>query len=234
MIRNYTKFLSKAFIAIASLILSCLLVELFLRVTIHKEFEIDSNNGYFYHQDDPFGLDYPDMKPLLTGKIYGKSFSINSKGFRGPEDESKIDRNSPKRIALVGDSITFGFGVADNETLASHLNNFQTEKSYQFLNFGIIAYGLPQYFDLISKKVSFFNPDTIVLQLFSNDLINSFYLPKDPIPNYREKSIQVFSPEKKKLPLVLLLLLLLLIIIFPDSLDPLLFIFAITPIFSNF
>jgi lysophospholipase L1-like esterase len=91
-----------------------------------------------------------------------------------------INENSNKRIALVGDSIAFGYGVSDNETLTANLNQLSLNKKAKFLNFGIIGYGLHQYPELIQKKVSLFHPQTIILQLFSNDLVNSFYLLEKP------------------------------------------------------
>src|SRR3989338_1212867 len=68
----------------------------------------------YQRSDDP-EISY-ELKPNLREKAFRSTVTTNSLGFRSPE----VDPGKPT-LALLGDSITFGYGVEDNETLGAVL-----------------------------------------------------------------------------------------------------------------
>src|SRR6266436_2682636 len=65
------------------------------------------------------GLTY-EMVPGRNGSFEGMSVRTNSLGMRGPEPAPSGP--SLLRVAVVGDSFTFGIGVPEEETYPSALN----------------------------------------------------------------------------------------------------------------
>lgn len=94
----------------------------------------------------------------------GKKYSSNSLGFRSKE----VDRTQ-KQILLVGDSVTWGIGVSDDETASYYLSLIMPEE--QVLNMGVPGYGIDQYYLNLKRNVDKLNPKLITVVLFSgNDL----------------------------------------------------------------
>lgn len=76
---------------------------------------------------------------------------------------------SKGHILLVGDSVAFGLGVNNDETVSHHLGKEQ--KEYQVLNLGVPGYGIGQYFLNLKRHIDQLNPKLIVLIIYtSNDL----------------------------------------------------------------
>ena len=95
----------------------------------------------------------------------GPSVSLNSLGFRdreiGPKDPGRY------RIAIVGDSFTFGNGVEEPDRF-SNLIQGVLGPQYEVLNFGHPGNNLPDHLielDLVLKL----SPDFVLLQLYEND-----------------------------------------------------------------
>lgn len=68
------------------------------------------------------------------------TYQSNSQGFRSSRE---FDENfDGRRIAFLGDSFTFGWGVEENETFAALLESkLEHTRSY---NFGIRGFGVDQ------------------------------------------------------------------------------------------
>ena len=102
-----------------------------------------------------------DNKKYIPG---GKTYTTNSFGFRSKE----VDLNKKHLIAL-GDSITWGSGVNDNETMPYFLEK-KLEK-LQVLNLGVPAYGLDQEYLYLKRNIGFFSPKYIVVTIYTgNDI----------------------------------------------------------------
>jgi len=101
------------------------------------------------------------------------TFSLNSDGFRGGEYPVR----KPKglyRIAVLGDSFTFGTAVNDNETfsylLQDNLNTKIGGKRYEVMNFGIASYSPILEYLLLKYKVIKYSPDMVILFYDFSDL----------------------------------------------------------------
>ena len=94
----------------------------------------------------------------------GTTYTTNSLGYRGGE----VDK-SKKHIVLVGDSIIYGSGVNDSETLANNLD--KKIKDYQVINLGVGGYGIGQYYLRLKKEINRLNPILIIVNIYEgNDL----------------------------------------------------------------
>ena len=122
-----------------------------------RELKQISDNPRFGH------LHIPNSKATLQNV----DIAINSLGMRGPEPD--LSANAPKKILLLGSSITLGWGVPEKETLRGQLQQ-ELKGRYQVLNGGIGNYNLArsvaQFKEHWRKK---FRPDIVVVHYFVND-----------------------------------------------------------------
>jgi len=92
----------------------------------------------------------------------GVIYSTNSMGFRSSEvDEFK------NHILVIGDSVTFGLGVENNETVTTYLSNYFSE--YQIFNLGVSGYGIDQSFLRLKENISRLNSKFVIAIIFSGN-----------------------------------------------------------------
>jgi lysophospholipase L1-like esterase len=92
---------------------------------------------------------------------------INSHGFRGDEVAMKKPEDT-KRIAILGDSFTFGM-LTDQAAVFPKLLQDQLSKEYEVLNFGIIGYSTDQQYLQLRDEVIEFDPDIVILMFFAGN-----------------------------------------------------------------
>ena len=94
---------------------------------------------------------------------------LNELGMRG----APIPPRSPgkRRIVLLGSSITLGWGVPEEETLAVRLQElFQRDnEDVEVLNAGVGNYNAVRYVELFLTRLRKLQPDDIVVHYFIND-----------------------------------------------------------------
>jgi lysophospholipase L1-like esterase len=97
-------------------------------------------------------------------------YQVNSLGLRGPE----VTQDKPAgitRVAVVGDSIAFGYWVEERDSFPRQLEAMLGgPSSVQVLNFGVPGYGLTQYVETLRTRVLAFAPDVVVVSFCLNDL----------------------------------------------------------------
>jgi lysophospholipase L1-like esterase len=117
-----------------------------------------------YQQSPHTNISY-ELIPSKTMKAFRSIITTNSLGFRGEE----LNELQPL-IAILGDSITFGYGLQDKETIPAQL---QTHiKKYAILNTASPGYNLVQQTAVYKEKIKQLNPKALILILHSNDLEN--------------------------------------------------------------
>ena len=100
-------------------------------------------------------------------------YASSSEGIRAPHKEVTFAESTGKtRIALVGDSNTFGEEVAYEHTWGYFLEKALGSK-FQVLNFGVPAYGVDQAYLRFEKDVRMWKPKIVILGLVSHDLIRT-------------------------------------------------------------
>lgn len=113
---------------------------------------------------------YPDNPRGYFGAMNEVVGTVNSLGIRG------VDRTLAKaagtfRIAVLGDSFAFGYGVKDEDTLPARLELAlnQGATSIQVLNFGVTGSNTSHQIALLERYALQFQPDVVIVLLYLND-----------------------------------------------------------------
>jgi lysophospholipase L1-like esterase len=96
------------------------------------------------------------LRSVVAGAVYG------------PKEAAQF------RIAVTGDSVTFGEGVADTQetypaVLESLLNQKQQRKQVQVFNFGVSAYSVRQMAATLRYRMPEVQPDMVVMAIVPED-----------------------------------------------------------------
>ena len=121
-----------------------------------------------------------DLIPGLEIRFQRADVRINSYGMRGPERPVYKGADT-FRIALLGDSFAFGWGVEQEETFAQILENTLNRISRGNPNFEVLNFGIPGYstFQEVAKFKEIgldFNPDAVLVFFIDNDFGFPFYV----------------------------------------------------------
>jgi len=112
------------------------------------------------------------LKPGLNGFFAGHPLRTNRHGLRGPDaDEAKSA--GVFRVAGLGDSVMFGWGVSYEETAltrAGRLLGDRLGRPVETLNFGCPSYNTRTEVALYRRAARRFRPDAVVLVFMENDL----------------------------------------------------------------
>lgn len=116
-----------------------------------------------YQKSSVPGLEY-EMRPLLDCEHgFGREcVSTNSMGLR-----SKERQGEKPLIAVLGDSMTFGFGVEDAESNPAVLQQYFPD--FDVLNAGVNGYNIEQEVLLYEAKVRAQKPALVILEFVIND-----------------------------------------------------------------
>ena len=108
-------------------------------------------------------------EPNAEAYLMGVDVSINSDGFR--DDEYPVERTDKYRILVLGDSLTFGWGVEHEETYVQLLEErLNAElRPTEMINTGHGNYNTSQQVNLLRDKGLKYNPDKVVVFFFIND-----------------------------------------------------------------
>lgn len=170
---------------LAGVLLLCAgLIELFTRHVIDDGllYELEM---WKYARDVKVRDFQPDLghrhRASREAMLMGTTVRTNTMGFRGPE----IAETAPDgiaRIAFVGDSITLGWGVAEQETFSHKVvaDLARRGRKVDGFNLGVGNFNTTQELALFRKAGESLRPDIIVLSYFINDA--------EPMPNYPRES----------------------------------------------
>ncbi len=145
-----------------------LVVEMSIRV-----FDIGPEISPVYRQNYQLSKN-PILRYELKPNSKDGKFKINSHGMRNKE----ISFDKPKgifRIAIIGDSIAFGFRVQQDQSFSSKLeellNKYYSSPglSFEVLNFGVTGYSVSQIIESVKVRALKFNPDLIIYAYCLND-----------------------------------------------------------------
>jgi len=89
---------------------------------------------------------------------------INRFGFRSEEPDSE-----KKQIIFLGDSVVFGNGLEEGNTLPQNLEKSLQDSDLQVLNLGVPGYNTQQYYLFLKEKLSFLNPSILIVGCTLND-----------------------------------------------------------------
>ena len=172
--RNRQLPVKKLLLLFVSLIITILVAEFLLRITYPlyanyntemgryaKEIKVIRNEQYFEHHSNK------------TGGYYGVEIKTNSVGWREDRDYSLEKPHGVKRIIVLGDSITLGWGVELNQTypkiFEQLLNNDPSLRyRYEVINTGVGNYNTFLELEML-KRILSYDPDMIILTYMKPD-----------------------------------------------------------------
>lgn len=177
-----------------SLVLAVLIAEILLRFFYPQNLNITKLDQElsFVHKKS--------ITSILQRQEFSTQVRISSQGLRDREFE-RVKPSNVTRIAIVGDSFVFGFGVEEKDTFSKILErklNLGGAASYEVMNFGISGYGTEQELLLIKNEVLAYDPDIVVLSFYPNDVDdnmrrNLFSFSNGTLSKNPPSSIHIFS-----------------------------------------
>ena len=120
------------------------------------------------------GVDLPYVyKPNLRGVRGWQNtrFDTDARGLRSRPDVAPGAHEDAGafRIALVGDSITFGEGVATADTFAERLADRLRASGVRVFNFGVAGYSVREIAATVARRVAVVDPDLVLVTLIPAD-----------------------------------------------------------------
>ncbi len=107
-------------------------------------------------------------RPNKSMELMDVMVDINSDGHR--DKEYPVTKTDKHRIIFLGDSLTFGWGVKQEETFATLIEeDMNSQSPTEVINFGTGNYNTEQEVNLFIDKGLKYNPDKVVLFYFIND-----------------------------------------------------------------
>jgi lysophospholipase L1-like esterase len=105
-------------------------------------------------------------------------YRINAQGLRGPEVTVAKPADT-RRVVVLGDSIAFGYWVAEADAFPRQLEAMLNEARgtgprVEVLNFAVPGYNLDQEIEALRAKALAFSPDLVVVAFCLNDLEGPF------------------------------------------------------------
>jgi lysophospholipase L1-like esterase len=128
-------------------------------------------------------------------------FATDSVGLRAASHEAVTeprsgDGRAPRlRILFLGDSVTLGWGVDDDETWVRRLERGARAadgRELECLNAGHLQYNSVQEADLLATVAPLLHPDAVVVTFVTNDLTD------DPFPTYEALMAAVRTAEAER------------------------------------
>lgn len=142
------------------------------------------------------------LKPNLDGRFAGKPFKTNSRHMRSPE-VALAKPAGVLRVAGLGDSVGFGWGVGQDETFLAVLAEMLSKKHgrpVQQLNLSCPSYNTAVETAVYERMARPFRPDLAVMLFVAND----FDLPSmmlEPVSRWRWDQSYIVEQLRRRLAL---------------------------------
>jgi GDSL-like Lipase/Acylhydrolase family len=162
-------------VSFVSLVFALALCEFALRAfhTIHHWGDSPRSERPLHQASSIPGLDY-EMAPNRELLIDGRPVKTNQWGMRDTEPSAQ-ETDSHCRIAVLGDSYTWGLGVRAEETYPKLLEKLLRESPagaecpFEVLNFGVIGYSSYDEALMLRYRAVYFDPQVVVVGYVLND-----------------------------------------------------------------
>lgn len=183
---------TKIGITIAAVFIALLIVEILLHLTnYHPRF---MEMEMFVEEDNAL-LPYT-LKPNYEGYQVGKFVKLDNEGNRIIPSE-RISSISEQTILILGDSVVFGFGLQNEETIASQLQRLinRNNSKYTVKNIGAPGYTTWNEYEALKKYLNDHKVDIVVLFYVFNDVT----MDNNALISMRKDQTNKFSPIKRTL-----------------------------------
>ena len=123
-----------------------------------------------------------EHKPNARAHLMGVDVEINAQGLRDDDLLASVPKDAV-RILMLGDSVTFGWGVSADATMSAVMERELSEfegRSIDVINAGVGNYNTAMEVEYFLHRGQAFNPNIVVLNYFINDA--------EPTPTYNDPS----------------------------------------------
>ena len=186
---RYRGYVANAFTLLLALVLIAGALELYVRLVEADGMQFDlemwkyAKSVKVISKDPLIGHEH---RPNADVQLMRVRVTTNSEGFR--DEEITVDKPpGTLRIMMLGDSITFGWGAKQDETVAARLRHAwsNADRKVEVINTGVGNYNTIMEVEFFLTRGYRFNPDVVVLNYFINDA--------EPIPRYDYSFIERVS-----------------------------------------
>lgn len=167
-----------ALLTLGSLVFALLVAEIALRIldpvrpVDRVEFEVDRETYWRVRANQS------DNRPPAT--------HVNSQGFRGIRDVGE-KQPGQTRVFVLGDSYTWGQGVADDQTYSAQLEA-ASDGLLDVINGGTPGWGVFQFQARLRRWIDDIDPDVIVVLIITMDVLRQPYASKEEEEAFLRKS----------------------------------------------
>lgn len=160
----------RAGLAAASVLVTALALEGILRLTQPTPREMWQIGGLFRIDDQLIFSLRPNVQRSWTTSEFTEVASTNAMGLR--DDELAEPGPDTTRIIVLGDSMTFGHGVANDEAYPNQLEKLLKEAGRQadVINAGVKGYGTDQSYRFFTTRLMGLTPQVVVFGVYWNDV----------------------------------------------------------------
>lgn len=131
---------------------------------VHRWIEREPHRDVVFSSGNPINRHDPELGWVPIPGHASDGIHVNSHGARGAEEYPLAKPPGEKRIVVVGDSFTFGEGVADDEVYAALLQ--RRIDGAKVINLGVLGYGTDQQYLRLRRDGFAFDPDLVILAFF--------------------------------------------------------------------
>ncbi len=164
------KILARGLLLIASLVFVLIVMEIGLRIASPPA--INQPFPTVYQPSENEAVSYEHI-PNYKGIAYANPIQTNSLGLRDKEYEIPKPEGVI-RVLVLGDSITYGFGVRAEETYAKQLEQILNESceslTFEVINAGVSGYNIHQELAYLRDRGLELEPDFVILTFVHNDI----------------------------------------------------------------
>jgi lysophospholipase L1-like esterase len=127
-------------------------------------------------------------------------YRVNAEGLRGP-DTTVEKPAGVKRVAVLGDSIAFGYWVREEDAFPRQLESMLRAGGVrvEVLDFGVPGYNLDQEIETLRSKALAFEPDAVVVAFCLNDLEGIFSYELGLVQDRGERSRTLLGAAREAL-----------------------------------
>ncbi len=125
--------------------------------------------AFRYKPGSTWGTGYRNDDRRIVEPRHRMVYRLNNEGFRG-DDFTRRKPEGTYRIAVAGDSFTFGEGVATEATFAELIERNLAGRGVEVLNLGVNGYDAIDVMLLLNEVVPDFRPDLVIYGHVLNDI----------------------------------------------------------------
>jgi len=147
-------------------ILICGVLEIALRFSLPDYIPPGQDSPNIWQYDKTYGwIGKPNINVPFRQPAFNIQIQHNSLGHRAKEYPAQ--RNTKKRMLVVGDSFVWCYGVKSTECFVDLLESKNPD--WEIINIGVAGTGTDQEYLLLKDRIEYYKPDVVLLVFIQND-----------------------------------------------------------------